>query len=107
MHRAGESITGSRRPVAAPDDDVIHDWPCEVRKSTGDSESIWRPPLDKNIEPVPHWGKQIARGIASCTCWDLKHNGHSDSADLIGGKAPDRAFWNAQIHATCPNTNHL
>jgi len=48
----------------------------------------------------------IARRNASCT-WDVKHNGHSDPADLIGGKTPDRAFWNAQIYATCANTNHL
>ena len=33
--------------------------------------------------------------------------GHSDPADLFGGKTPDRAFWNAQIHATYANTNHL
>jgi len=26
---------------------------------------------------------------------------------LIGGKTPDRAFWNAQVNATCANTNHL
>jgi len=41
-----------------------------------------------------------------CT-WDVKHIGHSDPADLIGGKTPDRAFWNAQIHATSANTDHL
>jgi len=42
--------------------------------------------------------KKIARGIPSCI-WDVKQNGHSDSADLIGGKTPDRALWNARIHA--------
>ena len=26
--------------------------------------------------------------------------GHSDPAGLFGVKTPDRAFWNAQIHAT-------
>jgi len=26
---------------------------------------------------------------------------------LFGGKTPDRAFWNAQIHATSANTDHL
>jgi hypothetical protein len=31
----------------------------------------------------------------------------SDPADLFGGKTPDRAFWNAQIHATSANTDHL
>ena len=40
---------------------------------------------------------------------DVKRNGngHSDPADLIGGKTPDRAFWIAQKHATCANTNYL
>ena len=33
--------------------------------------------------------------------------GHSDPADLFGGKTPDKAFWNAQIHATSANTDHL
>ena len=92
--------------VAAPYGDVIHNWPYAARKRTGDAENGWRPPPDKNIEPVPHWGKKIARRNASYT-WDVKHNGHSETADLIGGKTPDRAFWNAQIHATCANTNHL
>jgi len=41
-----------------------------------------------------------------CT-WDVKHIGHSDPADLFGGKTPDRAIWNAQIHATSANTDHL
>jgi len=36
-----------------------------------------------------------------------EHIGHSDPADLFGGKTPDRAFWNAQIHATSANTDHL
>jgi len=85
---------------------VIHNWPYAARKRTGDAESGWRPPPDKNIELVLHWGKKIARGNASCT-WDVKHNWHSDPADLIGRKTPDRAFWNAQTHFTCANTNHL
>jgi len=55
---------------------------------------------------MPHWGKNIARRIASCT-WDVKRNGHTDPADLIVGKTPNRAFWNAQTHATRANTNHL
>ena len=38
---------------------------------------------------------------------DMKHIGHSDPADLFGGKTPDRAFWDAQIHATSANTDHL
>jgi len=51
-------------------------------------------------------GAKIARRNALCT-WDVKHIGHSDPADLFGGKTPDRAFWNAQIHATSANTDHL
>ena len=51
-------------------------------------------------------GKKIARRNSLCT-WDVKHIGHSDLADLIGGKTPDRTFWNAQIHATRVNTYHL
>ena len=51
-------------------------------------------------------GAKIARRNALCT-WDVKHIGHSDPADLFGGKTPDRAFWNAQIHATSTNTDHL
>ena len=43
--------------VAAPYGDVIHNWPYAARKRTGDAENGWRPPPDKNIEPVPHWGK--------------------------------------------------
>ena len=39
--------------------------------------------------------------------WDVNHNRHADPAGLIGGKTPDRAFWNAQINATCTNTYHL
>ena len=58
-----------------------------------------------------HWagallGRKIARRNALCT-WDVNHIGHSDPADLFGGKTPDRAFWNAQIHATSANTDHL
>jgi hypothetical protein len=37
----------------------------------------------------------------------VKHIGHSDPADLIGGKTPDRASWSAQIHATSANSDHL
>ena len=85
---------------------MIHNWPCAVRKRTSDAESGWRPPPDKVIEPVPYWGKKIARGNALCT-WDVKHNEHSNPADLTGRKTPDRAFWNAQIYATSTNTNHL
>ena len=66
-----------------------------ISYSSGDAESGWRLPPDKK-----------ARRNASYT-WDVKHNGHSDPADLIGGNTPDSAFWNAQIHATCANTNHL
>jgi hypothetical protein len=44
--------------VAAPYGDVIHNWPYAARKRTGDAENGWRPPPDKNIEPVPHWGKK-------------------------------------------------
>ena len=62
-----------------------------ARKRTGDAESGLRPPPDKNIEPVPYWGKKIARRNALCS-WDVKHIGHSDPADLIGGKTPGRAF---------------
>jgi hypothetical protein len=40
-----------------PHGDVIHNWPYAARKRTGDAESGWRPPPDKNIEPVPYWGK--------------------------------------------------
>jgi len=58
MHRAGETITGGRRRVAAPYGDVIHNLPHAARKRTGDAESGWRPPPDKNTEPVPHWGKK-------------------------------------------------
>jgi hypothetical protein len=99
MHRAGETIVDGRRRVAAPYGDVIRNWSYAARKRTGDTKSGWRPPPDKNFEPVPHWGKKIARRIAPCT-WDVKHNGHSDPADLIGGETPGRAFWNAQMHAT-------
>jgi hypothetical protein len=45
--------------------------------------------------------------VISCNYLIHIRNGHSDPADLIGGKTPNRAFWNAQIHATCANTNHL
>ena len=83
---------------------MIHNWPYAARKRTGGAESGWRPPPDRNIEPVPYWGNKIARRNALCT-WDVKHIGHSDPADLIGWKTPDRAFWNAQIHATSANTN--
>jgi hypothetical protein len=75
-----------------------------MQQERGQAESGWRPPPYKNIEPVPYWGKKIARRNALCT-WDVKHIGHSDPADLIGWKTPDRAFWNAQIHATSANTN--
>jgi len=88
-------------PYAARNIGYCAIWVCissSSRKRTGDTETGWRPPPDKNIEPVPHWGKKIARGIPSCI-WDVKQNGHSDSADLIGGKTPDRALWNARIHA--------
>jgi hypothetical protein len=51
-------------------------------------------------------GAKIARRNALCT-WDVKHIGHSDPADLFGEKTPDTAFWNAQIHATSANTDHL
>ena len=37
----------------------------------------------------------------------VKHKGHSDPADLTGGKTPGRVFWNAKIHATSANTHHL
>jgi len=37
----------------------------------------------------------------------VKHKGHSDPADLTGGKTLDGAFWNAQIHATSINANRL
>ena len=77
-----------------------------ARKRTGDAESGWRPLSDKNIEPVPYWGKKIARRNALCT-WDVKRVGHSDPADLTGGKTLDGAFWNAQIHATSINANRL
>ena len=64
-------------------------WPYAARKGTGDAKSGWHPPCGKNTEPVPRWGKKIARRIASCTL-DVKHSGHSytnsDPADLIGGK---------------------
>jgi len=82
IHRAGETITDDRRRVAAPYGDVIHNWPYAATKRTGDAERSWRPPPDENIEPVPHWGKKLARRIASCT-WDVKHNGHSDPANLL------------------------
>jgi len=97
LHRAGETNTDGRRRVATPYGGVIRNWPYAARKMTGDAESGRRPPPDKNIEQVPCWGIKIARRIASCT-WDVKDNWDSDPADLIGGKTPDRAFWNAQIH---------
>jgi len=56
-HRAGETITDGRRRSAVPYGDVIPNWPYAARKRTGDAESGWRPPPDKNIEPVPYWGK--------------------------------------------------
>ena len=72
---------------------MIHNWPYAARKRAGNAESSWRPPPDKNIELVPHcWGKKIARRNSMCT-WDVKHIWHSDPADLIGRKTPDRAFW--------------
>jgi hypothetical protein len=33
---------------------ILHNWPYAARKRTGDAESSWRPPPDKNIEPVPY-----------------------------------------------------
>ena len=89
----------------APYGDVIHNWPYAARKRTGDAESGWRPPPEKKLSRCPA-GAKIARRNALCT-WDMKHIGHSDPADMIGGKTPDRAFWNAQIHATSANTDHL
>ena len=67
MHGAGETITDGRRHVAAPYGDVIHNWPHAARMRTGDAESGWRPPPDKNIELVPYWGKKIAWRNALCT----------------------------------------
>ena len=49
-------------------------------------------------------GAIIARRNALST-WDVKHIGHSDPADLFGGRTPDRAFRNAQIHATIQITS--
>jgi len=81
---------------------VIHNWPYAARKRTGNAESGWRPPPDKNIEPVSYWGKNSPE---KCLVYlGLKNIGHSDPADMFGGKTPDRAFWNAQIHATSSNT---
>jgi len=48
MHRAGETITDGRRRAAALYG-MIHNWPYAARKRTGDSQSGWRPPPDKNI----------------------------------------------------------
>ena len=48
MRRAGETITDGRRRAAALYG-MIHNWPYAARKRTGDSQSGWRPPPDKNI----------------------------------------------------------
>jgi len=45
-------MAGHRKRVAAPYGDAVHNWPCEARKRTGEAESDWHPPPDKNIEPV-------------------------------------------------------
>ena len=80
-----------------------HPAPSEVR-----GQWTWR---TKMRAPRP-WGallgRKIARRNALCT-WDgdVEHIGHSDPADLFGGKTPDGAFWDAQIHATSANTDHL
>jgi len=47
----GETVNDGRRCVAVPYGDVIHDWPNAASKRTGDAESDWRPPPDKDIEP--------------------------------------------------------
>ena len=71
--------------VAAPYGDVIHNWPYAARKRTGDAENGWRPPPDKNIEPVPHWGKK--NSLESCLVylgrWDVKRNGHAKTSALL------------------------
>ena len=73
--------------------------------SSGVSVSVRIPSL-LEIIPDIHTQTKIARRNALCT-WDVKHIGHSDPADLFGGKTPDNAFWNVQIHATSANTDHL
>jgi len=48
-------------PYAARNIGYCAIWVCissSSRKRTGDTETGWRPPPDKNIEPVPHWGKK-------------------------------------------------
>ena len=42
---------------AGPFSDMIHPGPYAARKRTDNARSGRRPPPDKNIEPIPRWGK--------------------------------------------------